>query len=236
MTLRNYQHIDTGTQPPTFKSFLAIFNRLPEEEYKNAVIAFFQAASDGDSKKLSDYLDRHLTPAFKRSEKGLWESKRPVATLSADQMKYLTETPEAMRLLHKVLLWENVPKKELEGRGAIAEKLVELGLAELSKGSLKPSRTIYKVPNYDNAPPATMRKATRYLIKHLEVYASVEGSPGQEITYALQLVPASIADHILTEMKAFKRWVQSVASRTTDENLVPFVFLSFGKKLEKKEF
>ena len=181
------------------------------------------------------FIHEHLTAAFDKTEASIWESKRPQMTYSEQQMAFLTKSHEAMRLHHRTLLWEFIPMEELREQMPIAKQLVEHELAVLSDDGLRSIRALIRTPHYENAAPSSVRKATRMLMSNLETYVSEEGGPNQELGYAIQLVDSDAAKRIMEEMKKFKKWVQSIASRETKGDLLPFVMLTFGKKLEKRE-
>jgi hypothetical protein len=74
------------------------------------------------------------------------------------------------------------------------------------------------------------------LISSLQTYVAEEGGPHQELGYAFQFVEKSSAQLILDEMKKFKKWVQSIASQRTDQDLVPFKLITFAKKMDQRDF
>lgn len=235
--LRNFQLVESGRSPPTTKLFLSLFRSLPREEYKNAVTAFFESHLDPKKDaELLAYLDQNLSPAVASDNRSVFETTKSL-TYSAEQLEILTKDLDAMRLHHKVFLWERVSPTELQGREATAKKLVAHQLAERdADGGLKPARAVYRVPSFETAPPALVRSASKYFDSILDAYISEEGSARQNVSFALQLVSPHIAHQILAQMAAVKRWVQNVASSDTGPGLVPFLFMSYGKQLEDKEF
>lgn len=236
MSLRNFQLIDSGQQAPSVDAFFSIFKKLPRHEYKDAIQSYFETMTPtGEFNPVVDYIEKHLTPAFELSEKSIWDSNRPSMTYSEEQLNFLEQNLEAMKLHHRLTLREFVPKSDLIGKEEVVKKLVKLELAQNKKDGLYPCRTLFRAPTYENSAPSSVRKATRYLLKHFDAYVSEEGSPKQELGYALQLVTPQIAGHILAETVKFKRWIQSVASQETEGDLIPLVVLSFAKQLESKE-
>ncbi|HLE01312.1 MAG TPA: hypothetical protein VJB59_13700 [Bdellovibrionota bacterium] len=235
MSLRNFQLIECGQQAPTPKAFAALFRQLKREEYREAVVSFFQSVVDQDDHELIDYLEEHLTPAYERTEKSIWDSDRPTMFYSENQLDFMVQNKEAMRLHHRLLLWEKVPRAQLKGLEETAKKLVEFDLAEEKPDGLYPKRTLFRVPNFENSAPSAVRRGTRYLMKHLDVYISEDGTPSQEAIYAIQLVDPEVAKQINAEMKKFKQWVQRVASEGTSDHLVPYMMIGFGKQLDKRE-
>jgi len=140
-----------------------------------------------------------------------------------------------MRLHHRLLLWEFVSNQDLKGREETTKLLIKYDLAEEKPDGLYPTRTLFRVPNFENSAPSAVRWGTRYLLKHLDAYISEEGSPKQEGIYAIQLVDPSVAERINAEMRKFKQWVQRVASQGTEAHLVPYLMVGFGKQLDKRE-
>ena len=188
------------------------------------MLSYFESALDGtEPKHLRDYLAGQLTPAPPRADKSIWETDRPLMIYSEEQLQFLAKTPEAMRLHHRLLLWEDVPKRTLGTLTETAQKLVDHELAAWEGEHLKSSRTLFRVPRYEESAPSAVRKGTRFLLAHLDTYLSEEGGADQEVTYAMQLVSPSVARTIRTEMVKFKKWVQAVASQKTTDDLVPFL-------------
>jgi hypothetical protein len=235
-TLRNFQLVESGKSAPTPKLFMSVFRALPREEYKNAVIAFFE--SHIDSKKDSEllaFLDQQLTPAVTADNKSVFETTRSL-TYTAEQLAVLSKDSLAMKLHHRVLLWERVSPTDIQDCEQIAKHLVVNALADReADGGLKPPRTVYRVPSFETSSPQLVRSASKYFKSILDCYISEEGSSEQNVSFALQLVRPNIAHQILDQMAAFKRWVQNVATSETGPGLVPFLFLSYGKKLNQKD-
>jgi hypothetical protein len=72
-------------------------------------------------------------------------------------------------------------------------------------------------------------------LAHLDHYISREGSPQQELGYAMQMVSEAAAVRILEQMKAMKRWVQSQASLDNGKGTTPLLYVGFAKKIESRE-
>ena len=236
-SLRNFQLIESGTRSPTERVFLSIFKQLPREEYKSAVLAYFRSHVESpQDETLVEYLEQHLSPAYNLETRSLFETGQPVMTYSPEQLEALSSEAETMRLHHRMFLWEKLAAQDLEPRKPALERLVKLDLAVTdSRGDARPSRPVFRVPGFENSPPPTVRKSTNYFYSVLRSYISEEGSMNQQISFALQLVTPTVAQTILEQMTYFKRWVQSVASSEPRPDLVPFLFVSFGKKLEDRE-
>lgn len=234
MSLRNFQLLESGQQSPTPKAFDAIFSQLEREDYKRALSSFLESHSDEDSVLLT-YLREHLTEAFNKTEKSVWETKKKQMTYSESQMAFLSQNPEAMRIHHKTLLFEKIALSEITEKQEVVDALVAHELAIIEGKFLKCFRTLIRTPNYENAAPSTVRKANQMLLSNIETYVSLEGGENQEMSYALQLVNERTAAIILEEMKKFKKWVQSMAADGLGDDLKPFVMVNFGKQLKARE-
>ncbi len=154
---------------------------------------------------------------------------------SDSQLDYLVENPDALQLHKRVLLYESLPVKSCHLSQKQLKQLENLDLIEVTSGVIKPSRTLYRLPHYDNSSPRSVAKASNYILKHIDLYASREGSPHQELSYAVQMVSPAVAERILEQMRAFKRWVQSLASKDVGPQVKPFIMVGFAKQLENKE-
>jgi hypothetical protein len=236
MSLRNFQSICSGKQIPTVKNFLNIFRTLDSEYYKTALISFFSSNTNVKlDSNFINFLDNHTSAAFKTEETSIWDTKYKRIKYTEQQLNFLTQNMDCQRLHHNLILWEHIPQYLLRDKKELAKKLINEGLAVIGKDGIYTPGKALKVPNIDDSPPSAVRKATRYILSLIQNYISEEGSPKQKLSFAIQLVDETKINLILEEMEKFKKWVQSMGSQKTDSSVVPFVLVSFGKCLEKRE-
>lgn len=237
ISLRHFQQIESGRYPPSEKLLAVLFLRTPAPERRTLVVAYFRSIFGPipGSEALIDYVDQHLTPALERESKSLWESGRKVMMYTEEQLDFLTKNADALRFHRRVLLLENLKKDQCPLKKEKLEQMIELDLLSLSGNEIRPSRTVYRIPNADNSGPRAVARATDYILKHLEVYAAREGSDEQELSYGMQMVSPAAAERILEQMKAFKRWVQSLASTEVGPEVSPLLFVGFARKIDRKE-
>ncbi len=114
-------------------------------------------------------------------------------------------------------------------------KLKELELISFEGKVIKPSSTLYRIPNSNISSPRSVAKASDYILKHIDLYISKEGSPNQELKYYMLMVEPHVAETILQQLNSFSLWVNSVGSTKTDDTVVPIVFFGFTKILERKD-
>jgi hypothetical protein len=240
MTLRNFQLIECGSQAPSVAAFMGIFRQLDSADYKDAITSFFETAGDTSSspaasKRITEYLETHLTPAFSKTEKSVFDGDKPVMFYSEDQLRFLSDNAEALRLHLHMLLWERADKARLAGHEHVAQQLVDKDLADNKDDVIVPKRQLFKIPQYSNSAPSTARKGTKLVLKMLETFISEDGSPDQEVCLAMQLVTPTAAKQIQSEQLKFKKWVQSMSSDRAGDDLVPYCYIGFGKKLDRRE-
>jgi hypothetical protein len=237
ISLRHFQQIEAGKYPPSEKLLAALFGKVPASDRRAVVLAYFrsvfESSQEGDS--LVQYLDKHLLPALESEKKSIWESNRRLMMYSEAQLDYLIQNPDALRFHKRILLLESVPVKSCELSKKKLKELEELDLIEMKSSEIAPSRTLYRLPHYDNSSPRAVAKATDYILKHIDLYVSKEGSTAQELSYAVQMVSPAVAEQVLEQLRAFKRWVQSLASKDIGPQVRPLIFVGFAKQLESKE-
>ena len=235
MSLRNFQLVESGQRPPTEKTLMAIFRKISVNDYKQAILSFFTSHSTSHDSQLLDFLETNLKPAENRNPKGFFEDGRNFMMYTAEQLDFLSSQPDAMRLHHRLNLWEKLSHDELQSQQNIVKKLMELSLAENSLDGIKTSRSYFRVPSFQNSPPSVVRKATQFYKAVFQNYVSEEGSPQQQINFSMQFVTHTLATQILEQVVSLRRWIQSIAVDKPAPGLAPFVFLSFSKKLERHE-
>jgi transcriptional regulator with XRE-family HTH domain len=237
ITLRHFQQIESGKHAPSEALLAALFSKTPASARKALVMAFFKTAfaENAGAASLITYLEQHLSPAIETESKSLWESTRRLMMYSEEQLDYLEKNPDAFRLHRRVMLLEKISKFECNLSRDKLKMLESLDLIVIAPDGIKPSRTLYRIPHYDNSSPRAVGKATDYILKHLDHYSAREGSPGQELSYAMQMVSPAVADRVLEQMKAFKRWVQSLASTDVGPEVSPLLFVGFVRSLDRRE-
>lgn len=235
MSLRNFQLVESGTRPPSEKFFRIMITKIPREEYRNAVIAYFSTHLSPECEEFLTYLNQHLSHPINRENKSLFDSDRPTMMYSEEQLNYLTHNADAMRLHHRIMLWEKIESEKLVGKQELVDELVRLSLVERTSWGIKSSRTVFRVPSYENSPPSAVRRANRYLYTSLNSYLSEEGAENQQVSFAFQLVTKENAIKILDQVLSLKKWIQSISEFDLHADLVPFLYLGFGKQLESRE-
>lgn len=238
MSLRNFQFVESGTNPPSAKFLGSLMMQIPKEEFRNAILAYFNSHFDERQNGLIlKYLEQHLSAAENLEGVTLFDApSKTVMKYSSEQMDLLAQNLDAMRLHHQLLLWEGVEKEKLEGREAAVDELIKLSLARRSKsGGLLPTRDVYHVPTDSTSPPHVVRRAVRYLAGVQDIYISYEGGANQELSFAMQLVTPAVAQLALEKMIALKSWIMKAASLDVKPGLVPFVYVAFGKSLSDRE-
>lgn len=237
ISLRHFQQIEAGKYPPSETLLAVLFANCKNSEKRDLVLAYFSSVFDHSAvaAPLLNYLEQYLSPAIETETKSLWESARRLMTYTEEQLTYLTENRESMRFHRRVMLLGEVKKQDCSLSTDRLKKLESLDLITVSANKIEPSRNLYRVPNYDNSGPRIVGKATDYILRHVELYGAREGSPDQELSYAMQMVSAPTAVRILEQMRAFKRWVQSLASTDTGPEMSPLLFVGLVRKIDRKE-
>ena len=237
ISLRHFQQIEGGKYPPSETLLAVLFSKSVPSEKRSLVLAYF-ASVLGDNplaSSLRDFLEQHLSPAIETESKSLWESSKQLMIYSEAQLDFLTADPEALRFHRKLLLFEKTPKKACALSREKLKKLETLDLISVSGDSILPSRSRYRIPHFDNSSPRVVGKATDYIFKQMELYSAREGSPDQELSYAMQMIPTSATGRVLEQMRTFKRWVQSLASTEMGPHMSPLLFVGLVRKIDRRE-
>ena len=241
ISLRHYQQIESGQRTPSLKVFASLFDNMDEELKREAVLAFFRTAFP--SEKSSEepiglavvrFLEQNLLSSRIKKPGGLWKLKANTSIYSDQQLKFLTDNEDAFLLFKKVLLFGELDQSEA-GDQKLVNSLKERELIRLVGQRVKRSGRVYKIPSVINSRPRSVAKGTDFILQHMSSYISREGSENQELCSAMQLVPEWAAEQVLMRLAQFKDWVQSLASTDVNEEQVPFVFVGFAKKLERRE-
>ncbi|HAR41268.1 MAG TPA: hypothetical protein DCS07_01330 [Bdellovibrionales bacterium] len=237
--LRQFREIEAGKIPPSVPLFVSLYERIESAEKKDLVCAFMHTLvtlkGDRRGKEIPEYLEQSLMPPLEKGAKDFWDETKTFMTYSAEQLEFLTQNPDVLRLHKQVLLFDSVPISSSYLRKADLERMKELELVEYNSKEIRPSRISYKVPGYRDSGARQASKATDYILKHVDLYISKEGSPKQELSYACQMVSQSAAQRIREQMLFFKRWIQSLTVRENAPDSVPLVFMGFVKELEERE-
>ena len=237
ISLRHFQQIESGKYPPSETLLAALFDKTSPSDRRALVLSYFRSVvgEKNIGGALLEYLEQHLSPAVESETKSLWDTTKKLMIYSEDQLDFLTQNTDAMRLHKRLLLLGNTHKSKVNLPKDKLKKLEDLNLIEIADGVIKPSRGLYRIPNYENSNPRAVSKASDYIMKHAELFISKEGSANQELSYAMQMVTPSVAQRILEQMTAFKKWVQSLASSEEGPNMMPFLFVGFAKQIDRKE-
>jgi len=234
ISLRHFQQIESGKYPPSEKILARVFESVSASEKRVVLLAFFHSVFSGKS-PLIDYLDQHLLPEVEQEQTGLWESSEHSMLYSEEQLEFLSTHINAMRFHRRILLLGKCLKTECDLPPASLNRLVDLKLVVVEKQYIQTSRTRYRVPNFENSGPKAVTKSSDYILTHLDHYISREGSPHQELGYAMQMVSEVAAGRILDQMKAMKRWVHSLASTDSGKGTTPLLYVGFAKKIQSRE-
>ncbi|MBP7843503.1 MAG: hypothetical protein KA116_01690 [Proteobacteria bacterium] len=237
ISLRHFQQIESGKYPPSEKLLVSVFNKTSPSSYRALFLAYFHSTQkeNKNAKALSEYLEHHLSPAVDTVAKSVWEEGRPLMYYSEEQLEFFIQNPDALKFHKRLMLFDKVSARKTGIYPSKLKILEQLELITIKDDTIYPSRTLYRIPTYENSGPRQTSKGADYIKKHLEVYLSKEGAPNQVLAQAMQLVSPSVAKRILEQMESFKKWVQSTASDETDETKVPLIFIGFAKALDRKE-
>ncbi len=238
--LRQFQQIESGKYPPSEKVLVGLFQKTPSSQRHTLFRSYFRSVLLGmkGAKILNDFLETSLSPGIDSEEAGVWEAgnqERPRRIYTEEQLNYLIENPDAMRLHKKLTLYEVWEESDAQIPSKKVDDLEGMDLLRRENGKLYPSNTLYRLPNYENSGPGPVSRAYKYIQTQVNLYASREGADNQELGYGMQLVTPEVAKTIVEQMNAFKRWVQSNASSKTDDSVVPLIFVGFTKWLEPRE-
>ncbi|MCB0365484.1 MAG: hypothetical protein H6624_19585 [Bdellovibrionaceae bacterium] len=241
ISLRHYQQIESGQRTPSFKLFALLFGRMDDGLKRDALLAMFRTTFDlyeqgdyNEGQQVIRFLEQNLLSIRPKKSTGLWQLKGNTSIYSDRQLKYLTENEEAFLLFKKVLLFGEVDRFEVDDE-SLVKNLQTLELIQVTNKKIKRFGRVYRIPSVINSRPRSVAKGTDFIMRHMSSYVSREGTDNQALCSAMQLVPSWAADQVLDRLNQFKDWVQSLAATRVDEECVPFVFVGFAKKLERRE-
>jgi len=239
ISLRHFQQIETGRYPPSEKLLLAVFNSTGRGDRHTLINSYFASvfSKTATAAELLNYLSQHVSPAIEHSSRNVWDTPVPLMFYSEEQMDYLLNNPDAMRFHHRVLLYEQVSLREAGLFPSKMEDLENLGLIRVEGGEAVAGRTLFRIPTYQNSGPRLAAKGAQFIRKHVENYASDEGSSNQVMAAAMHRVTPAVAKRILTQVETLKKWIQSTAVDEPQQSgtEIPLVFVGFAKALEERE-
>ncbi len=237
ITYQQYHLIESGKQKPSEKFLCALFKKIPTVDHKIVILSYLRTVLnelDG-GELILDYIFKYLTPPVSKGNKNLWEIKKNISLYSDEQLTFLTNNPRVMRFHKRVLLYENVPLAECPLRKDEIKKLKNLYLIKVMNKVVMPFNTFYQTPTPANSNPRSVSKATDYILKHIDLFISKEGSERQKLLYCIHMVPPHLVPTILEEFRAFKRWLDSLATDKGTPGDVPFFFMGIAKQLDKNK-
>jgi hypothetical protein len=237
ISLRHFQQIGAGKHPPSESLFGVLFSKVPRSERKLLVLAYFESVlSEANiSKEVGTFLQSSLMPQVDIETKGLFDGDIRHVMYTEEQLVFLSNNTEALRFHKRLMLFGDVPIADTPLKTPVLSQMRTLDLVQVKEGRIKLNRDVFRLPHFDNSSSRAVSKATEFIFKHLDLYVSREGSESQELSFSIQLIPKSAAPMILEHMKMFKKWVQSFGPQKPGPDTTPFVFVSFGKKMEPKE-
>jgi len=237
VSFRHFSHIENRKRRPSTKLLAKIFIKTRASERKNLLLSYFQSASEDapEALEIVKYLEQYLSPEIERETDSVWDSTKRVFFYSDDQLDYFNENSPALRLFNRILLLDSVSLNDARVPLELVKQMDKLGLIQIREKRIHPVTSAYRVPTYENSNPRTVEKGTAFVMNQIRAYVSKEGSPKQQIRYAMQLVKPEMVPMIMEQFTAFKTWIQSLANTGDPKDLVPFVFVGFAKELEKRE-
>ncbi len=234
--VRTFQQIEKGDYPPSFTVLSAVFKMAHPNEKKDLIKSFFHSSAKQANDPILDYIDKYLSPEIESNDASLWSGDRKFDVYSDEQIRYLAEHPEALVFHRKLLYLERVAMSECRIPREQILKLKALGLLEMRGKYFIPPNTLYKLPHYGANSARSVSRASDYILKQVELFVAKEGSDKQHVGYAGQMISKQSATVILEQMVSFKKWVQSMSSKSTSkEDNVPFLYVGYGKVLDWNE-
>ncbi len=233
---RQFRKISTDKSPPTAQLLSVLFDKTPQQDKNTLIIAFMKsllaAKSSVASLNILDYLERNLTPPIDDKTQSLWEKRKKWMMYSNEQMSFLMENEEAFRLQKRILLIDNVPIKNCKLTDEKIKKMKDLDLIHIEKGLIKPSRSAYRIPNDRNSGSKATAYGSEFIIHHINTFVSKEGDDHQELAATSALLSKQAVERVLEQLRAFKKWVQSLAQSEYTKETIPVVFVGFAKALK----
>jgi len=240
ITMRQFQRLEKGEVPPTVQLIAKIFDKEEPGEKHKLIQAFFWSHLDSkEHKHFLDFLANNLSEGLAEGSFS-WE-KVEYQYYSEQQLEMFLTNSQAFRLHKRVLLYEQQEVNKTVNPAAM-KALIEHDLARVirKKGRtyLVPGINRYRTPLYKFAPSRVVRKSHEFMFRHVNEFASLEGSDKQVIYYTCQLVTPQIAQLARQQLKVYRDWLQTHVVKETkeeDPSLLPVVFFGFCKELEDNE-
>ncbi len=238
--LRQFQMVEKGDQPPSGKLLTAFLGQTSKTDW-HSLISSFVCSQIGDSglrPEVEEHMISFFAPYFEQSSNEIWSKEKTFATFTDDQLDFLNTNQSAFYAFKNTLLNDGVDRSKLRIDDADLAKMSDLKLIQLTGDKVKPSNLGFTMPNFLISPPRTNRRAYKYILNHFDNFLSWEGSNKQTVRYGLQYIKKSHAEQALVQFGKFRNWLNHFAIRrdpVDDDEIVPFVFVMFGKELELRE-
>jgi hypothetical protein len=236
--LRQFQLIEAGAQNPSSRVLSVFLEKVQKSEWHEWIAAFVVTLmKDTDCRSdVSDYLKQHLTPAFEKSKSSTWTAARPFSIFSDNQLELLSQDSEAFLLFKRILIDDGVESSQVRAAQEVVQKLIDLKLIQRKKARLIPTNERFRAPDPDISPPRTTAKSNKYILAHLTNYLTLEGNQKQVLRYGQQYMLKEKSELVREQLLNVRNWIQSLAiSDGPPDQMVPFVFVLFGKELERRE-
>jgi hypothetical protein len=240
MSLRNFQVISSGHQQPTIQMLFNIVKHIDKQEYKRALISFFNSFVD---EKEADELKSFLTfinnflPAPNEIEKAVWlPSNRE--EYSQKQLDFLAENQDAMKVHIATTLYGKIEKDQLsKNQQLLVDDLEKLNLVKIKKNHIIPSNVSWRLPKYDSSSPAAVRRGNKLTASILEQYLLHEGGESQEFSLIVQTIKKDQLDTVKEEFQRLSFWIKSLTVDSEEsQDTVPIISILFTRNLDKKDF
>ena len=91
------------------------------------------------------------------------------------------------------------------------------------------------MPNFETSSPSDLREGNSFIVETLKTFISYEGDENQNLNYVCANLDRDSAIKIQNELSKIKETCLSLAQDDSNKTNVPFVMVSFGKLLTKKD-
>jgi len=237
VTSRYFWYVEREERKPSAKLLSRMLQHVSPSDKKTIIISFFKSIFEDPSEAapVIEYLEKYLFPEVEKTSKSVWDSREKVLFYTEDQLDFLNKNHDALALFKHALLKDSVPRHQIQMDRKKLKTLESLGLIEIKEHIIVPTNNAFRLPSYQNSQPRAVAKAFDYVMNHVDIYASKEGSSSQQFNYAMQMVKPAVARVINQQMVSFKKWIQSFAETSNEPDLVPMLYVGFSKNLENKE-
>ena len=236
ISLRHFQSVENGSRTPPEALFVNLYKVIRPTDKKAFVISYLTSLLiKEDSEQIISYLEKYLSPEIEKTQKNIWDSRSSVY-FTDEQVEFLIDNPDCFKFHKKLLLQEKIPLKLAPIKKSRLEEMKNLDLISINGKYILPFSTLCRLPTRETHGPKSVATASKYILKHLDVFLSREGTERQALGYGFQMVSEANAKRIHEQIISLKKWVQSLASTASDKELtVPLVFVGFSKAIEWKE-